>query len=304
MKGTWSAMKVPLSLSALNQSCIRFALGALLVIYIGLSCNTERSSSVAVSAPDQSVWNLVWSDEFVGPNGAAIDASKWTAEVGGSGWGNNELEYYTNRKDNAYQSGGFLVLKAIKEHYTGSDNITRDYTSARLTTKNKFSPQYGRFEARIKMPYGQGMWPAFWLLGADIDDVGWPQCGEIDISENIGNEPSVIHGTIHGPDYFGGNGRSASYILPNNQRFADSFHIFTVEWEPKVVRFYCDGVLYQTRTLRDVSGNRWAFDHPFFMILNLAIGGNWPGNPDVTSVFPQTMIVDYVRVYQRALNHP
>jgi beta-glucanase (GH16 family) len=202
--------------------------------------------------------------------------------------------------DNAYQSGGFLVLKASKEKYTGPDNVTRDYTSARLITKNKFSATYGRIEARIKLPSGQGIWPAFWLLGGNIDEVGWPTCGEVDIMENIGREPAIIHGTIHGPGYSGEGGLGSSYSLANNQRFADSFHTFAVEWEPNVVRFYCDGILYKTRTPADLpAGKTWVYDHPFFIILNVAVGGSWPGNPDGTTIFPQTMLVDYVRVYQR-----
>jgi beta-glucanase (GH16 family) len=170
-----------------------------------------------------------------------------------------------------------------------------------LITKNKFSAQYGRFEARIKIPYGQGIWPAFWMLGTDIDNVGWPRCGEIDIMENIGREPSITHGTIHGPGYSGGGGLGSSYSLPNNQRFADSFHTFAVEWEPNVLRFYCDGILYKTRTPADLpAGKTWVYNHPFFILMNLAVGGDWPGSPDATTVFPQTMLVDYVRVYQKS----
>jgi beta-glucanase (GH16 family) len=259
------------------------------------------SKSFEVLAADPTVWSLVWSDEFNGPDGSAVDQSTWTADIGGWGWGNNELEYYTARTDNAYQSGGSLVIKTIKEKYTGSDNVTRDYTSARLITKNKFTATYGRFEARIKLPYGQGIWPAFWLLGNNIDSVSWPQCGEVDIMENIGKEPSAIHGTLHGPGYSGGNGLGSSYSLPSNQRFADSFHTFAVEWEPNVVRFYCDGFLYKTRTPADLpEGQTWVFNHPFFILLNVAVGGSWPGSPDGTTVFPQTMQVDYVRVYQRS----
>lgn len=244
---------------------------------------------------------MVWSDEFDGPDGSAVDQSKWTAEVGGSGWHNNELQYYTQRIENAYQSGGSLVIKAIKEKYTGSDKVTLKYTSARLITKNKFTATYGRFEARIKIPYGQGIWPAFWMLGKDIDSVSWPPCGEIDIMENIGKEPSVIHGTLHGPGYSGAKGLSSAYSLPGNPRFADSFHTFAVEWEPNVIRFYCDGILYKTITPADLpSGRKWVFNHPFFMLLNVAVGGHWPGNPDATTVFPQTMQVDYVRVYSRS----
>jgi beta-glucanase (GH16 family) len=252
------------------------------------------------AAADPTVWSLAWSDEFDGSANSPIDSSRWTAEVGGNGWGNQELEYYTNRIDNAYQSNGSLIIKALKETYTGSDNVTRNYTSARLITKNKFTAKYGRIEARLKIPFGQGMWPAFWSLGDNIDSVGWPSCGEMDIMENIGREPSVIHGTLHGPGYSGGNGLSSSFSLTNNSHFADDYHVFVVEWEPGVVRFYCDGILYKTRTPADLTpGTTWAFDHPFFLILNVAVGGSWPGSPDATTVFPQTMSVDYVRVYQR-----
>ena len=292
-------MSFPLFLSN-KRTWIRFLLTLTPLICLTLPINTGLLPPTSVNAAPPSVWSLVWSDEFDAPNGSAVDAAKWTAEVGGGGWGNNELEYYTSRVENAYHSGGSLVIKAIKEHYTGSDNTTREYTSARLITKSKFSQQYGRFEARIKIPFGQGIWPAFWMLGNDITAVGWPQCGEIDILENIGREPTIIHGTLHGPGYSGGAGLTSSYSLPNNKRFADDFHTFTVEWEPNVVRFYCDGILYKTRTPADLpAGKTWVYNHPFFLLLNLAVGGDWPGSPDATTVFPKTMLVDYVRVYRR-----
>lgn len=292
-------MSFPVFLSN-KRTWIRFLLTLAPLICLTLPINSGLLAATSVNAASPTVWSLVWSDEFDGPSGSAVDAAKWTAEVGGGGWGNNELESYTSRVENAYQSGGSLVIKAIKEHYTGSDNITREFTSARLITRSKFSQQYGRFEARIKIPFGQGIWPAFWMLGNDINTVGWPQCGEIDILENIGREPTIIHGTIHGPGYAGGAGLSSSYSLPNNQRFADAFHTFAVEWEPNVVRFYCDGILYKTRTPADLpAGKTWVYNHAFFVLLNLAVGGEWPGSPDATTVFPQTMLVDYVRVYQR-----
>ena len=251
-------------------------------------------------ASNPAVWSLVWSDEFDGPSGSAVDSSKWSFDIGGNGWGNNELETYTDRTVNAHVEGGLLVIKALKETFTGTDGITRNYTSARLLTKNKFTQAYGRFEARIKIPYGQGLWPAFWMLGDNIGTVGWPTCGEIDIMENIGKEPSIVHGTFHGPGYSGAQGISAAYGLPNGQKFSDDFHTFAVEWEPNVMRFYVDGLLYKTRTPADLPvGKTWVFDHPFFIILNVAVGGGFPGNPDATTVFPQQMLVDYVRVYQR-----
>jgi beta-glucanase (GH16 family) len=251
-------------------------------------------------ASNPTVWTLAWSDEFDGPNGAPVDSTKWSFDIGGNGWGNNELETYTSRTANADLEGGSLVVKALRETFTGPDNITRNYTSARLLTRNKFTQTYGRFEARIKIPYGQGIWPAFWMLGDNIDTAGWPNCGEIDIMENIGKEPSIVHGTFHGPGYSAANGVTAAYTLPNGRKFSDDFHTFAVEWEPNVMRFYVDGLLYKTRTPADLpSGTTWVFNHPFFIILNVAVGGGFPGNPDGTTVFPQTMQVDYVRVYQR-----
>lgn len=278
---------------------------AVTVSLLGLLCSspgTTLSGRTRVRAADPTVWSMVWSDEFDGASNSGVDTTKWTAETGGNGWGNNELETYTNRTQNAFLSNGLLVIKAINETFTGSDGITRNYTSARLKTQAKFEQAYGRFEARAKIPYGQGLWPAFWMLGNDISTSGWPTCGEIDVMENISREPSTVHGTIHGPGYSGANGISADYILPAGKKFSDDFHTFAVEWEPGVARFYVDGILYKTRTPADLpAGAKWVFDHPFFIILNVAVGGFWPGNPDQTTVFPQTMQVDYVRVYQRSV---
>jgi len=210
-----------------------------------------------------------------------VDPQKWTMETGGGGWGNNELEYYTNRLQNAYLEDGALVIKAINETYTGPDGVSRNYTSARLKTQGKFAQAYGRIEARIKIPYGQGIWPAFWMLGSDISQVGWPQCGEIDIMENIGKEPSTVHGTIHGPGYSGAAGIGAPYTLPNGERFADAYHVYAIEWEPKAIRWYVDGALYKTVTPANLpAGSAWVFNHTFFALLNLAVGGYWPGSPD------------------------
>lgn len=259
-------------------------------------------TSQSTPAPaKETAWTLVWSDEFNGPNGSPVDRSKWVFETGGGGWGNQELEYYTDRTENAYLHDGKLVIKARAEKYTGADGVTRNYTSARLKTLGKFSQTYGRFEARIKIPGGQGLWPAFWMLGDDIEKVGWPACGEIDVMENIGKEPAIIHGSIHGPGYIGGTGLEAPYTLPGKQRFADDFHVFAIEWDPDSVSFYVDQDLYVRRTRADLQpGWKWVFDKPYFLLLNVAVGGDWPGNPDSSTVFPQTMLVDYVRVYQRS----
>ncbi|HYK51231.1 MAG: hydrolase [Acidobacteria bacterium] len=253
----------------------------------------------SAQATEKSNYVLVWSDEFNAANGSLPDSSKWVMEIGGGGWGNHELESYTNRTVNAQVQKGKLVITAKKETFKGSDGITRPFTSARIKTAGLFEQKYGRFEARIKIPRGQGMWPAFWMLGNNIGTAGWPECGEIDIMENIGKEPSVVHGTIHGPGYSGANGLGESFTLPSG-KFANDFHIFAIEWEPSAIRFYVDKMLYETRTPADLPAEKtWVYDHPFFILLNLAVGGDWPGNPDRTTVFPQRMLVDYVRVYAK-----
>jgi beta-glucanase (GH16 family) len=251
--------------------------------------------------PPLASYKLAWSDEFSGPDGASPDSSKWTYDTGGNGWGNNELEYYTNRAQNAQIKGGNLVITAQKEIFTGSDGVTRNYTSARLKTQGLFSQAYGRFEARIKIPAGQGIWPAFWMLGNDITSNGWPKCGEVDIMENIGKEPGTVHGSLHGPSNTGPTSdATATFSLPSGQNFADDFHLYAVEWEPGTVRFYVDADLYATFTQPQwPAGGAWVFDHPFFIILNVAVGGDWPGSPDTATVFPQQMLVDYVRIYTR-----
>jgi beta-glucanase (GH16 family) len=265
------------------------------IIFLLCACATAQTST----PPPRAGRTLVWSDEFNAPNGSPVDLSKWVLESGGNGWGNQELEYYTARPQNAFQQDGNLVIKVLEEKYTGPDGVTRNYTSARLKTQGKFAQKYGRFEARIKIPYGQGIWPAFWMLGDDIEKKGWPKCGEIDIMENIGKEPAMVHGTIHGPGYSGDKGIGAPFELPAGQRFADDFHVYAVEWEPKAIRFYVDDHLYTTRTPADLPrGAKWVYKHPFFILLNVAVGGGWPGNPDSSAVFPQTMLVDYVRVYR------
>jgi beta-glucanase (GH16 family) len=268
--------------------------GLLILVSTAVFCG---GSSPA--ATPQTNYVLVWSDEFSAPNGSLPDSSKWIIETGSAGWGNNELESYTNRAQNVHVQNGNLVITAKKEIYKGADGITRLYTSARLKTLGLFEQKYGRFEARIRIPRGKGIWPAFWMLGNNIGTVGWPGCGEIDIMESIGKEPDKVHGTIHGPGYSGSEGLGGSYTLPSG-KFADNFHIFAVEWEPSAIRFYVDGNLYETRTPADLpTGKTWVFDHPFFILLNVAVGGGWPGNPDRTTVFPQRMLVDYVKVYAR-----
>jgi len=245
------------------------------------------------NARHATVWRLVWGAEFQGPAGSAPDPAIWTYDLGASGWGNNEKENYTNSTDNAFLDGaGHLIIQAIATPNGG-------YTSARLKTQGLYSVTYGKIEMRARIPFGQGIWPAFWMLGDDIDSAGWPRCGEIDIMENIGREPSTVHGTVHGPGYSGGNGIGAPFLLPNGQRFADGFHTFAVVWGPESVDFLVDNIAYKTVTTADLpQGAQWVFNHPFFLILNVAVGGNWPGDPDATTQFPQQMAVEYVRVFR------
>ena len=268
-----------------------------LLLISGVSSEAQRLAAFArPQRPPRAAdsWQLVWSDEFNGVDGSVPDPGKWVMETGNWGWGNNELENYTSRAVTAQQKSGNLVITALKENYGGSA-----YTSARIKTQGFFEHTYGRVEARIKLPFGQGIWPAFWMLGADIASNPWPACGELDIMENIGKEPSTVHGTIHGPGYSGASAIGASYTLPSG-KFADSFHVYAVEWESNLIRFYVDNTLYATRTPADLpAGKTWVFQHNYFIILNLAVGGYWPGYPDASTTFPQTMLVDYVRVYDK-----
>jgi beta-glucanase (GH16 family) len=259
----------------------------------------EPEGGPADAADEPPGWTLTWSDEFNGPNGSAPDPTKWNNEVGGDGWGNKELEYYTGGTANVVVQNGNLVITATAAGASPSTCWYGPcrYTSARLNTAGNFSQQYGRFEARLQVPFGQGLWPAFWLLGDNIGTVGWPACGEIDVMENVGFEPSQAWGSLHAPLF----DATLAYTLAAMGRFADDFHTFAVEWEATQIRFYVDDQLYEAHTPVDATstGGTWAFDQPFFVILNVAVGGNWPGSPDATTAFPQTMKVDWVRVYSK-----
>ncbi len=231
-------------------------------------------------------YQLVWQDEF-DVNGAP-DATKWVYDLGGGGWGNQELQTYTSNPANVVVEDGMLKITAI--------NTGGSFTSARIKTQGKFEQAYGRFEARMKMPWGPGIWPAFWMLGADIDTNPWPQCGEIDIMEYRGQQPNLIHGSVHGPGYSGGEAITKSYGFPND-RFDVDFHLFAVEWGTNFIQYYVDDVLYQQIRPEDLPGE-WVYDSPFFILLNVAVGGTYVGFPTPDTPFPQTMYVDYVRVYQ------
>lgn len=257
-------------------------------------CGARETPYVQPARPT-GTWQLVWSDEFDGAAGTLPDPAKWSFDVGGGGWGNAQLEYDTGRPTNASLDGtGNLAIVARKEAYQG-----RDYTSARLKTAGLLSRAYGKFEARIQLPHGQGIWPAFWLLGSDFATAGWPACGEIDVMEYRGQFRSETASTVHGPGYSGANGIGSVYSL-SGATFDAGFHVFAVEWDPDWLVFSVDGHEFHTVTpLSLADPNDWVFDQPFFIILNLAVGGHYVGSPNAGTTFPQTMLVDYVRVYQR-----
>lgn len=260
------------------------------LLALGPGCRLGNPHAVAPTGD----WVLVWEDTFDGAAGSRPSAS-WSFDVGGGGWGNAQLEYDTDRAENASLDGqGHLAITARKEPYQG-----RAYTSARLTTQGRVETTYGRVEARLRLPPGRGLWPAFWLLGRDFGTAGWPACGEIDVLEARGQAPSVAHGSLHGPGYSAGAALTHSYTLPSGT-FTSEFHTFAVEWEASRITYFVDETPYQTLTPEDLSGQRWVFDHPFFLILNLAVGGTYVGDPDGTTAFPQTLLVDSVRVFERA----
>ncbi|OIK04175.1 hydrolase [Streptomyces monashensis] len=274
----------------LLRSCLFAALSAALVGTAAVGPARAQTAAPHAAAV------TTFSDTFDGPAGAAVDSSKWTLETGDN-VNNHEREYYTSGTDNAALDGqGHLVITARKENPAGYQCWygTCQYTSARLNTAGKFNARYGHVEARMKIPRGQGMWPAFWMLGTPVN---WPDSGEIDVMENVGFEPSTVHGTIHGPGYSGSGGIGAAYSLPNGQAFADAFHTFAVDWAPGSITWSVDGTVYERRTPADLGGGTWVFDDkPFFLILNLAVGGYWPGDPDGSTRFPQQLVVDSVSV--------
>lgn len=263
---------------------------ALLMVPLLATACTDTEDTVE----DIGAWKLVWSDEFDGGEDEAIDPANWVHDVGGDGWGNEQLEYNTDRIDNSRTDGrGILELVAKKESYEGNE-----YTSARIKTQDLFEFGYGRVEARMKIPKGSGIWPAFWLLGADIDEVGWPLCGEIDIMELRGEEPYVSLGTIHGPGYSAGESIGADYTLAEGD-FSDEYHTFAVDIDPEHIAWSVDDVVFQTRTPADLPDNTgWVFDDQWFIILNVAVGGTFLGPVD-DAALPGFMQVDYVRVYER-----
>jgi beta-glucanase (GH16 family) len=266
----------------------RLASLAALVVVVGVS----QGCSTGLDGGERG-WTLVWSDEFEGAAGERPSAANWRAEVG-TGWGNAQLEYDTDRASNASLDGaGHLVITARREAFQG-----RQYTSARLTTAGLRAFQYGKFEARMRLPSGQGLWPAFWMLGSNVELVGWPATGEIDIMEFRGQEPTTVLGSLHGPGYSGGAALTRRYT-PAATRFDNSFHVFAVEWTADRIDWFVDGVRYHGVGREQVPG-AWVFDHPFNILLNVAVGGNFVGAPSEFTTFPQSMVVDWVRVYEQA----
>ena len=287
----------------------------------GLTAALARPAAEPPAEPSADKWKPVWADEFDGPD---IDRKKWDFDRGtgytapGSnqwvaGWGNNELEFYTKRPENAFIENGMLHVRAIKESYKG-----REYTSARLKTRDLFSKKNGRFEFRAKLPTGQGVWPAIWMMPQDDKYGGWAASGEIDVVEARGQEPTKVLGTLHYGSGWPANVHTGKdYVLPDKGTIAD-FHVYALEWEPGAIRWYVDDKLYETQdfwwSCSDRDGprgvdpvneselNPWPapFDQPFYIILNVAVGGDFLGKPDKSTTFPADMVVDYVRVYDKA----
>lgn len=303
--GAWLGLDLPLSaftgLSTrrhLAQIIFSGGLSTLFVdnLYFHNSCAEWSSPSPPLPLrteveTDTTLWSLVWQDEFDGPAGQPPDDANWTHDLG-TGWGNAQLEYDTDRTSNScLDGGGHLAITARRENVQGCA-----YSSARLVSRDRVEPTYGRVEARLRAPFGQGIWPAFWLLGANIDEAPWPACGEVDIMEMQGQQPDLNLGSLHGPGYSGGASYTHHYRLPG-AGFHEDFHVFGVDWSPGMIVWSVDHQPFASATPADVAG-AWVFDHPFYLIMNVAVGGSFVGNPDECTIFPQSMLVDWVRVYQ------
>ena len=248
--------------------------------------STIFSVALCTTLQAQTTWQLIWSDEFLGD---ALNPSNWSHEFGNGGWGNNEWQYYTNVSENIEVSQGQLKITARHEGAGATE-----YTSARIITKELFDFEYGKIEARMKLPMGQGLWPAFWMLGANIDQVSWPTCGEIDVMEHVNNEYAT-HGAVH----WDNNGHT--FVGGGANTDPTQYHVYGVIWEEDLIRWFVDGVQFYQFTIQASNNSDDAFHHPMFLLLNLAVGGNWPGYPDASTPFPASMYVDYVRVYQPAM---
>lgn len=256
------------------------------------ACEEYTHLESAVGSINKESKNIVWLEEF---DGNTINDRYWSFEIGNkyNGWGNNELEYYT--ENNAEVKNGKLIITAKKEDKNGYN-----YTSSRMITAKKLNFTYGEIEVRAKLPKGKGIWPAIWMLGESIDTKGWPGCGEIDIMELIGDNPFKIYGTLHGPGYSGKDGYDRTYTLTGTKDFSDEFHVFKVDWQSERINWYVDDELYHTVNRHEVEskGLNWVFDNKFYILLNVAVGGSWPGSPDFSTEFPQTMEIDYIKISQ------
>ncbi|MEV0127609.1 ricin-type beta-trefoil lectin domain protein [Dactylosporangium sp. NPDC050688] len=281
------------------MAAVVLAAGVLLAVSLDDSGVDPADTRRPVAIEDE----VSWSDEFEGAAGTLPAAANWKFAIGGGGWGNEELQYYTNSPNNVSLDGkGNLVITARKENPSGYDCWYGkcEYTSARILTKGLFEQKYGRFEMRAKFPgAGKGYWPSMWMLGNDIDTVDWPQSGEIDVVEIVGSKPGEAVGSMHGPGY---NGKenccvNGNYHLPNGASFSDDFHVFAVDWAADSITWWVDNVAYSRKTPADIFGKKWVFDHPFYILLNFAVGGNMPGNPEGGTQFPAMYVVDYVRAY-------
>ena len=267
----------------------------LLNYFVYAGCSEESTPADSNDATSLEGYSLIWADEF---EGTSIDLTKWEHEVNANGGGNNELQYYTDRPENSFVKDGMLHIAAQKENFTGPDG-SREYTSARMRTMNKGDWKYCRIEVRAKIPYGQGIWPAIWMLSTDWEYGGWPASGEIDIMEHVGSDPGKIYGTVHTEAYNHNKGtQRGGQILVSDAN--SNYHVYAIEWSENKIDFYVDDQKYFTFT-NDKNGNHatWPFDKRFHLLLNVAVGGNWPGNPNLSTPFPAEMIVDYVRVYKK-----
>ncbi|GAA4680260.1 glycoside hydrolase family 16 protein [Frondihabitans cladoniiphilus] len=274
------------------------AIASLVGLTVLLAACSSSAPAPSTTTTTPKAGAVLFQDDFSGAKGTAVNGSHWSNDVSGTGNGNDELEYNTAGTANAALDGdGHLAITAKKG--SGGHTCwygTCAYTSARLVTAGKFQTQYGLVEARMKLPAGQGIWSAFWMLGADVDTNPWPGAGEIDIMENIGSESGTVHGTLHGPGYSSGATTTDTYSLPDGEALSDAFHTFAIDWTEDKVEFLVDGTVYQTRTPADVEGSTWVFDKPFTLLLDLAVGGTFPGNPDSSTVLPATLLVDWVKV--------
>lgn len=260
------------------------------VVTVTAACQVSVEFPGAQATADPST--LVFADEFDGPAGSPPDRGKWVADVGGTGWGNDELQFYTPAENVFLDGEGHLVIEArLADEPLACWYGACEFTSGKVTTKSRFAQRYGTFEARVKSAVGTGLWGAFWMLGSDIDEVGFPEAGEIDVVETLGHRTDDVEQHVQAPALRWGE----EHVLPGGQSVGD-WHTYAVRWTEDTIDWYVDGVVTQTFT-KEIAGDAWVFNRPFYLLLNLAVGGEWPGSPTADTEFPNRMLVDYVRVY-------